>query len=176
MSNVVRVDFRGDSGLFPWKKDVLLSGECSGVLPLGIIETGEGVRGFYRTEGFVRLSDLAEVKASDILTISERVLECVEICRDCLIFPGEYVLSTDTIYVTKNLKEARIAYIPLKRYVSEEGALSSLIYSMKGITTENGRTYLDTLGAMLECSHIKLRTVTGFIEELKEEIRLCGIE
>lgn len=176
MSNVVKVNFMEDSGLFPWKKNVLLSGGCRGVLPFGIIETGEETRGFYRTEGFVRLSELAEIKADEILTVSERVLECVEICRDCLIFPGEYVLSTDTIYVTSDFREARIAYIPLKRYVSEEGALSSLIYNMRRLTTENGRTYLDTLGAMLECSHLKLRKVIGFIEELKEEIRLCGID
>ena len=47
---------------------------------------------------------------------------------------------------------------------------------MKELTTENGRTYLETLGAMLECSNLRLRKVIGFIEELKEEIKVCGIE
>ena len=84
--------------------------------------------------------------------------------------------SPDTVYVTPDLRQARIAYIPVERYVSEEGALSSLIYTMKELTTENGRTYLETLGAMLECSNLRLRKVIGFIEELKEEIKVCGIE
>lgn len=175
MNRVIRVRLTENEELFPWKREVLLSGGCRGILPLGVIESGGEVFGYYRTEGFVRLSAMVNVSAGEILTIVERVLECIEICRDCLVFPGEYVLSVDTVYVTEDLREARLAYIPLKRYVSEEGAVSSLIYAMKGFTTENGATYLETLGAMLECSSLKLRHVIGFIEELKEEIRLCAI-
>ena len=175
MSNVVRVKTTDCEAFFPWKREALLSGSCRGVLPLGIIDSAGEENVFYKTEGFLRLSELTDVKAGDILTIVERILECVETCRDCLIFPGEYILSLDTIYVTSDLKEARIAYIPTEHYVSEEGAISSLIYTMKGLTTENGKTYLDTLGTMLECTNLKLRRVIGFIEELKEEIRLCGI-
>ena len=143
---------------------------------MGVIEKEDNVWGSYSTEGFVRMSDLPKMTAGEILTVVERTLECVEACRDCLIFPGEYVLSTDTLYLTEDLSEARIVYIPTEHYVSEEGAISSLIYAMKGLTTENGRTYLDTLGTMLECTNLKLRRVIGFIEELKQEIRLCGIE
>ena len=175
MNRVVKVKLTESGAFFPWKREVLLSGSCRGVLPLGIIETEDGLCGYYRTEGFVRMSGLAGVKAGDILTVAERVLECLEVCRDCLIFPGEYVLSPDTIYVTADFNEARLVYIPLERYISEEGAISSLIYAMKGLTTENGMTYLDTLGAMLECTNLRLRRVIGFIEELKEEIKLCGI-
>lgn len=176
MSRMVRVRISDSELFFPWKKDVLLSGSCSGVLPFGIIDAVSEETGFYNTEGFTRLSDSPELKAGDILTAAERILECVEICKDALIFPGEYILSPDTVYVTPDLRQARIAYIPVERYVSEEGALSSLIYTMKELTTENGRTYLETLGAMLECSNLRLRKVIGFIEELKEEIKVCGIE
>lgn len=175
MSNVVRVKITDCEAFFPWKREALLSGSCRGVLPLGIIDVGGAESILYRTEGFVRLSEMTTMKAGDILTIVERVLECVESCKDCLIFPGEYVLSPDIVYLTEDLNEARIVYIPTEHYVSEEGAISSLIYAMKWLTTENGRTYLDTLGTMLECTNLKLRRVIGFIEELKEEIRLCGI-
>ena len=176
MSRVIRVRLTESRSFFPWKKEVLLSGNCRGVLPMGIIEKEGIVWGLFNTEGFVRISDLTELTAGDILTAVERTLECVEACRDCLIFPGEYVLSTDTLYLTEDLSEARIVYIPTEHYVSEEGAISSLIYAMKGLTTENGRTYLDTLGTMLECTNLKLRRVIGFIEELKQEIGLCGIK
>ena len=176
MSRVIRVRLTESRSFFPWKKEVLLSGSCRGVLPMGIIEKEDSIWGLYSTEGFVRMSDLTGLTAGDILKVVERTLECVEACRDCLIFPGEYALSTDTIYLTEDLSEARIVYIPTEQYVSEEGAISSLIYAMKGLTTENGRTYLDTLGTMLECTNLKLRRVIGFIEELKQEIRLCGIE
>ena len=59
--------------------------------------------------------------------------------------------------------------------MSEEGAISLFIYSLKKHTTENGRTYLETLGSMLEIKGLKLYKVIGFIEELREEINLCGI-
>ena len=175
MSRVIRVRLTESRSFFPWKKEVLLSGSCRGVLPMGIIEKEDIIWGLFNTEGFVRISDLTELTAGDILTVAERTLECVEACRDCLIFPGEYVLSADTLYISDDFREARIAYIPEKRYTSQEGALSCFIYSLKRHTTENGRTYLDTLGSMLEIQGVKIYRVISFIEELKEEIKLCGI-
>lgn len=175
MNKVVRVNFKDGTALFPWKQDILLSGKCRGVLPLGIVRSKESISGFYSTEGYIRLSSLHDIKAGDILTIAERVLECAEICRDALIFPGEYVLSADTVYISDDLTEARIAYIPEGRSMSEEGAISLFIYSLKKHTTENGRIYLETLGSMLEIKGLKLYKVIGFIEELREEINLCGI-
>lgn len=175
MNKVVKVNFNESRTFFPWKRDVLLSGGCMGVLPLGMTVCKGNENGFYSTEGYIRVSSLENVRAGDILLIMERVLECVEICRDVLIFPGEYVLSPETVYVTEDFREARIAYIPEDRYISEEGALSCFIYSLKKHTTENGRTYLDTLGFMTETKGLKLYSIMSFIEELREEIRLCGI-
>ena len=175
MNKVVRVNFSDKEAFFPWKQDILLSGKCRGVLPLGIVSSEESISGFYSTEGYIRVSSLYDVKAADILTVAERGLECAEICRDALIFPGEYVLSADTLYISDDFREARIAYIPEKRYISQEGALSCFIYSLKKHTTENGRTYLDTLGSMLEIQGVKIYRVISFIEELKEEIKICGI-
>ena len=38
MSRVIRVRLTESRSFFPWKKEVLLSGSCRGVLRMGIIE------------------------------------------------------------------------------------------------------------------------------------------
>ena len=80
------------------------------------------------------------------------------------------------MYISEDFRTVKLAYIPVKPHCSEKKAIAGLIRSLKSITTENGQMYLDTLGTMLECSNLKVSKVTGFIEHLKQEINLCGIE
>lgn len=109
MSRMVRVRISDSELFFPWKKDVLLSGSCSGVLPFGIIDAVSEETGFYNTEGFTRLSDFPELKAGDILTAAERILECVEICKDALIFPGN-TYCRRTPYMSRRICDRRVLH------------------------------------------------------------------
>ena len=54
-------------------------------------------------------------------------------------------------------------------------SLACFFHQLKSVTTENGRVYLDTLGALLSCEKLRTERVIGFIEKLKQEIYLCGI-
>ena len=68
------------------------------------------------------------------------------------------------------IRGKKIVYLYRLKKDAAKNAATALAF-----TTENGRTYLDTLGTLLECTNLKLGRIIGFIEELKEEIRLCGI-
>ena len=176
MSNVLIVNLDEKRFAYRKKYETVISGICPAILPLNIVKSGDCIRGIYRTEGFVRLSSLSDISAARILTAAERIIECTEICRDYLLFPEEYVLTADTVYISEDFRTVKLAYIPVKPHCSEKKAIAGLIRSLKRITTENGRMYLETLGTMLECSNLKVSKVTGFIEHLKQEINLCGIE
>lgn len=176
MNNTIMVNL--DESRFAYRKkyETVISGICPVILPLNIVKCGDCTRGMYRTEGFVRLSSLSGVSAARILTVAERIIEFTEICRDYLLFPEEYVLTADTVYISEDFRTVKLAYIPVRPCCSEKKVMAGLIHSLRSITTENGRMYLDTLTTMLECSNLKVSKVTGFIEHLKQEINLCGIE
>ena len=118
---------------------------------------------------------MRHVSAWEILDITEKTLECVELCKDFLLFPDEYVLSADTIYISEDTGQAGLIYIPAEKNCSAEKVVSLFIYSLKKITTENGSTYLDTIGKLIECGNLKYHRVIAFIEELKREVKLYEI-
>lgn len=176
MNNIVRVNFSESDLTYPQKAETVTCSKCPGILPLTIVRDGGNIRGMYKTEGFVRLASLSNISAAMILTIAERAMECTEMCRDWLLFPEQYVFSADTVYISEDFRTVKLAYIPARKKYSENSSIAAFIYSLKALTTENGRTYLDTLGSMMECRNLKMSRVTGFIEQLKQEINLCGIE
>ncbi len=176
MNNIVNVDLSKAAINFPQKIEALIAGQCPQIIPLNAVISDDFTRGIYNTSGYVRLSSLKNMSAFNILNIAERTLECIETCKDYLFFPDEYVLSIDTVYIKEDFKEAKLLYIPEKRTSGENGAVSYFIFSLKSLTTENGRTYLDTLGNMMECKNLRISRVIAFVEELKREIVLFGIE
>ena len=152
---------------------------CPAVLPASSVKRGDSEAGtvlIYDKEGFVKLSSLSNLNAADILTVAEKTLECTEICRDWLLFPEEYVLTADTVYISEDMTTVRLAWTMPQQICSEKAAVSYFIYSLKTLTTTNGKTYLDTLGQMLECRNLRFSRVTAFINQLRQEINICGIE
>lgn len=176
MNNIIIVNFSENDLEYPQKAETVTCGKCPCILPLTIIREEQDIRGMYNTEGYIRIASLKNISAAMILTIAERTLECTEMCRNWLLFPEQYVLSSDTVYISEDFRTVKLAYIPQRRKYSENSAIAAFIHSLKSVTTENGRTYLDTLASMLECRNIKISRVTGFIEQLKQEINICGIE
>ena len=66
----------------------------------------------YNTEGYIRIASLKNISAAMIQTIAERTLECTEMCRNWLLFPEQYVLSSDTVYISEDFRTVKLAYIP----------------------------------------------------------------
>lgn len=175
MNNLVTVNFNQGVLDFPERKEILLMGRCRAIMPLNMVGEGSAAFGIYNTSGYRRISSGDIFTAWEVIQIAEKTLECIEICRDYLIFPDEYVLSADTVYVSPDLKEIKLVYIPDDRTCGENTVVSAFVYSLKKYTTDNGRTYLDTLGKLLESQNLKYSRVIGFAEELKREIRLYEI-
>ena len=82
---------RFESGKIPYKRklDYLVCGGCKGIFPVSIVEDEDGIKGFYKTFGYKKISCLGEVGAAGILKLLEKTMDAVEECGQYLIFPEE---------------------------------------------------------------------------------------
>ena len=170
------IDMKNKKQIYANKAEKLKGGICNEILPLSVIKSKRVQKGVYHTEGYRKLSSFGEMNASETLTVIEGVLVMIEKLKDNLFFQEEYILSPDTVYTDEQKQKYRITYIPAGREQKAERAISCFIGEMKRYTTSDGKMYLDTLRNMTECGNLKTAPLIGFIENLKREIRVCGIK
>ena len=67
---------RFESGKIPYKRklDYLVCGGCKGIFPVSIVEDEDGIKGFYKTFGYKKISCLGEVGAAGILKLLEKTM------------------------------------------------------------------------------------------------------
>ena len=176
MKNTVSVDLKKEEDFYSLGLDMLTSSACKAILPMNVIKGKNFMRGIYDTSGYCRLADLHQIDAASMLTIVERVLELLDQCREYLIFSDEIVLTPETLYVSEGFHTVRLTYIPEKQNHSEKTKLGYLLSRLERQTTENGKMYLETVSQLLSCGNLRTERVISFLEELKQEIRLCEIQ
>lgn len=160
---------------FEGKLDFLTCGGCGGIFPVSITEDEEGIKGFYKTSGFKRLSDLEEVGAAEVLTLLEKTIDAVEECGQYLIFPEEFVISSDTAYVDEKFRRIKFVYVPCHGEKSCGDKLIDFMEELKKITTDNGRLYLDMAKDLLSSGYVGSMRIRTAVLRLKHEIKICGI-
>lgn len=158
------------------KRNMILSGACSALLPADIIEGTEYCRIIYNTLGYRRLSDFRKLDASAVLEITVKILECIDFLKDYLIFPEEYMLTPDFIFVSDDFTKVKIAYLPIQKEGGETAAVAYCIFSLKKTAGANGKKYLEIIGSIIESKNLKMSGIISSIDELKREIKLYGIE
>lgn len=157
------------------KLDYLVDGGCKGIFPLSIAEDEHGFCGTYRTDGYRRLSQLEQVPAAEVLVLLEKTLDAIEACRQYLIFPEEYQISTQTAYVNSRFSEVRFAYLPAQEEAALAVKLTAFIAELGQITTENGRLYLRMAGELISTEELSRKKIKALLLRLREEIKLCDI-
>ncbi len=170
------IDMKNKKQLYANKAEKLKYGICGEILPLSVIKSKRMLKGIYHTEGYRKLSAFGEMNAAETLTVIEGVLVMTEKLKDHLFFPEEYILSPDTVYADEKKQEYRITYIPAGQEQKAERVISCFIGEMKRYTTPDGKLYLDALKNITACGDLKTERMLGFIENLKREIRVCGIK
>ena len=160
---------------FEEKLDILLNGDCKGVFPISIIKDDEGLKGLYYTSGFIPLNNLENVSTLQILTLLEKTIEAIEECKQYLIFPDEFVISTETAYVSKNYDEVRFTYIPTEKDSTAALKLALFVQQLKDVTTDNGILYLNMLEEMISLENLSFKGIKNMIIQLKREVKMCNI-
>lgn len=175
MLDRVMIKFKEEQLGYGEKMDLLTKGTCKGIFPISIIKNREGITGFYYTSGYKRLADCRSLEADKILTIVEKTVSAMEECNQYLIFPEEFVMDMNTVYIEENFKDIKFTYVPDKNKVGAEKKLCRLIKDLKRVTTENGRLYLDMLGQMFDTENLSAVKIRAFVLQLKREVKLCEI-
>jgi len=175
MVNEQIVRFDREKICFESKLDFLVSGGCKGIFPVSIIEDEEGIRGFYKTFGYKKLSCLENIGAAEILTLLEKTVDAVEECEQYLIFPEEFIISTETAYVDSRFQRIKFTYIPSRREESRNIKLLNFIGELKKLTTDNGRLYLNMAEELFSVENLSRGKIKALFLRLREEIKLCDI-
>ena len=168
---------RFESGKIPYKRklDYLVCGGCKGIFPVSIVEDEDGIKGFYKTFGYKKISCLGEVGAAGILKLLEKTMDAVEEYGQYLIFPEEFVINTETAYVDSRFEKVRFTYMPSIRQDSLETKMLDYIEELKSITTENGRLYLNMAAELFSTEDISNKKIKAVLLKLRQEINLCNI-
>ncbi len=170
---VVRLDRSKLS--FEGQMDFLTCGGCGGLFPVSITEDASGIRGYYKTSGFRKLSSLGEVGASDVLLLLEKTIEAVEECGRYLIFPEEFVISTETAYVDGRFRKVKFTYVPSSGEKDLNVKLGGFIEELKQITTDNGKLYLNMLRELISVRNLNRMKIKAAMLKLRYEIKMCNI-
>ena len=175
MFDKVMVKFKKKQLSYEEKIDVLTGGVCRGILPISIIKNGSEITGFYSTAGYRRIADCNGLEADKILTVVEKTISTMEECNQYLIFPEEFVLDINTVYIKENFEDIKFTYVPDRNKIKAEKKLANFIKDLKSLTTDNGKLYLDMLGQMVETENLSIIKIKAFVLQLKREVNLCGI-
>ena len=164
------VNLKTGSFAAPYIRETLLRGNCSGILPFSLLQGESFCFGVYHTEGYLRLRHMEKLDAEQILLLAEKILRLIDSCRDCLLFPEDYALNPDTLYVRRDLSEVRLAYLPITEKGNARESLRCLFAELKPLAAGNGLQSLKLLEHLVEEEDRKTDWLIGCLEERRREI------
>lgn len=169
------VKFNEEQLGYEGKLDLLVEGVCRGIFPISIVKNTDGISGFYTTAGYKRLSECKKLTAEKVLTVVEKTIAAMEECNQYLIFPEEFVISLDTVYIKEDFEKVKFTYVPDKSKLGAGKKLFLFLGELKIITTENGCLYLDMLRELFDTENLNVLKANLLITQLKREVNLCHI-
>ncbi len=156
--------------------DMLTLETCKIFLPAAFIQTEEEVIASYRTEGFCNLSTLKEIETEDLLSVVLSLLEGIDDAQRHYIFPNEYVVNDESVYVQKDLHQAKLIFIPEKEDIALNDKIVALLENLKEKGTEDGKEYMEDAIAFVRQNTFGGRAVIRHLEKLRKEVFLCGVK
>ncbi len=175
MYDRVMIKFKEEQLAYKEKMDVLTEGGCKGIFPISIIKDARQITGFYVTAGYKRLSELDNLSAEKILTVVEKTVSAMEECNQYLIFPEEFIITLDTVYIKDNFERIKFTYVPDKSKSGASKKLTGFTAQLKKITTDSGKLYLDMLEQLFATENLSTLKIKALILQLKREVNLCHI-
>lgn len=153
--------------LYKEKVDMIVSGTCKSIMPVSITYKRDNLIGYYKIEGFKRLSHYKELTSEALLTFLELFFYALEDCGQFLIFPEEFVINTETVCVDDAFKKVKFLYICDCEKNKSRNKIKYFIKELGKLTTAEGKTYLDMLEKLVEIENVSYKKVRLFIEKLK---------
>ncbi|MCI8610074.1 MAG: hypothetical protein HFE73_10555 [Firmicutes bacterium] len=161
------------------KEELLASSVCPAVFPANVVMEEEQLRIFYETEGWQPLARREQLDAVEFLTLMNSVLQNMEKMRGWLLFPEEYVLSEQTVYIPSGffdeINQVRFIYIPDGQKISAAKRMGCFLYGLREKLTENSMMYLEMLTPLLTIENLDTKRLLIFLDNLLTEAYVCKI-
>ena len=157
--------------MYKEKIQLLTENVCKNIFPISLLHRDNLITGYYNTSGYKRLSSCNQLTAVRLLEIIEKIILAIEECCQYLIFPEEYIINTNTIYVDEKYESIKFTYIYDKNYENVKNKFCRLLNSLKEITTEDGKIYLDALMEISSVENVSYRKLRLLVSKLSQEAK-----
>ncbi len=171
MDDKVIIKISKNNLIYDEKIDILVEGVCRGIFPLSIVHKNDMLIACYNIAGYKRLSQFKNLSAESILTIIEKIIIAMEECCQYLIFPEEFIMNTNTIYVDEQLKTVKFTYIPDSDGEKIKNKFARLLNDLKITTTDNGRLYLEMLIQLCSVDNLSYKKLRLLVAKLSQEVK-----
>lgn len=135
--------------LYEEKLEILKRGRCNSIFPLSIVHFGSNITGYYKISGYRKLGDYRELTAKSLFMAIEKIFQAIDECTQFLIFPEEFVINVNTIYIDERFTLVKIIYIPDDK-CKYKNKIKMLLRDLSKITTDEGRSYLERFEKVIE--------------------------
>ena len=176
MYETVSIELNRNGMGFYQRREILLEGRCPSFLPLSIASGRDCKRALVRTGGYIKLSLLNNACTSTCIDLLILVLYRIEIAKDYMIYPEEYLINPDTIYVSEDLSDVRFAFAPADESegFGEYKALLTAIVSFMEIGNDDAKQYLKELYNRVRIRKLSNGKMIAIMQELKREAVITG--
>ena len=176
MYETVSIELKKDGMGFYQRRKVLLEGRCPAFLPLSIASGRDSKRALIRTGGYFKLSLFKNAGTCTCIDLITLVMYKIEIAKDYMIYPEEYILNPETIYVSEDLVDVKFAFAPADdcEDFGECAVLLSIIVSFMEIGNEDAKTYLGELYNQIKLRKLSNGRMIAIMQDMKREARIRG--
>ena len=156
-------------------EEQLNMGTLKGFLPVSFIQTDRGCVGVYQMEKYVRAKSMPDTTIDILLHVIDRLLHLMEKMERNYVFPEDYLLTEETVYVDFENKEVRLIYMENQDKLSGKTQLCYLLAQWEDIASAEGAGYLRGLRSYLEEHQVGYRSAIHHVETLRHEVDVCGV-
>ena len=156
--------------------EVLTLGFCKSFLPVCFVKSSETLAANYNVSGYRKLSSIKNIAIGDLLNIVIGILHGMFDGEKHLLFSDEYEINDDTVFVDKGYSNIKMIYIPSKEESTGPEKIISFLNIILRKSSKEGEKYIkNIIDKILEVDFTYYGLINQ-IEEMRQEIYLCGIE
>ena len=169
MRNCVKVKLRMDE--LPWRGSLkaVEEGSCRAFFKAGFLKKEENIYAFYNVEGYRKLSDFNNQDSISTLRMAQAFLKSIEICKNKLFLPDQFILNPQTMYFCQACDIAKFVYMPCKTKSSEVNAICTALNCIGQSGDPAGKKYIDSIIFLIKKQNLKTENVTAVIDEMIAE-------
>lgn len=174
INNVIEVKF--EKSPEKYVEEILSMEICKLFLPVSFIKDGDMVTAQFKTDGFTRLSAINSLAVTDIFSIIVSVFYGLKDGENHYIFPDEYEINCDTVFINKDFSDIKMIFNPPKAEKTGQEKVVEFIEELKKKCSNEGIPYLNNAAGYIKTGSSGYRAIIHHLESLRREVYLCGVE